>query len=82
MTTLYKGNLKFLSRQGNLKPNVYDKIFKSQFNKVLENNKTGIESKNLNAAFAKADEVKIIAARSVNKMNANMAETEKLLEAS
>ena len=32
--------------------------------------------------MAKADEVKAIAARSVDKMNQNLAETEKLLEAS
>ena len=69
MVKLYKGNLQFIARQGNLKPNVYDKIFKSTFNKVYDNFKTGIESKNLNAALAKADEVKAIAARSVDKMN-------------
>lgn len=82
MGKLYKGNLQFIARQGNLKPNVYDKVFKASFNKVLDNFKTGIESKNLNAALAKADEVKMIAARSVDKMNQNLAETEKLLEAS
>jgi len=42
---------------------------------VLDNNATGIKSNNLNAAIAKADEVKVIAARSVQKMNDNMAET-------
>lgn len=38
--------------------------------------------KNVNAAMQKADEVKAIAARSVDKMNQNMAETQKLLESS
>lgn len=61
---------------------MYDKIFKSNFLKTYDSFKTGIKSNNLNAAQAKADEVKAIAARSVNKMQANMAETEKLLEAS
>ncbi len=46
----------------------------------MDNNSTGIKSNNLNAAMAKADEVKVIAARSVQNMNDNMAETEKLLQ--
>lgn len=82
MVKLYKGNINFIHRQQNLKPNVYDKVFKPQFQKVLENNSTGIKSTNLNAAIAKADEVKVIAARSVQKMNENMAETEALLRSS
>ena len=69
LTGLYKGNLSFIHRQQNLKPNVYDKIFKPQFQKIYDNNNTGIKSTNLNAAQAKADEVKVIAARSVQKMN-------------
>ena len=79
MVKLYKGNINFIHRQQNLKPNVYDKVFKAQFQRVLDNNATGIKSNNLNAAIAKADEVKVIAARSVQKMNENMAETQKLL---
>ncbi len=79
MVKLYKGNINFIHRQQNLKPNVYDKVFKAQFQRVLDNNATGIKSNNLNAAIAKADEVKVIAARSVQKMNDNMAETQKLL---
>lgn len=82
MVKLYKGNINFIHRQQNLKPNVYDKVFLANFKKVLDNNSTGISSKNLNAAQAKADEVKVIAARSVQKMNENMAETQKLLESS
>lgn len=50
MDKLYKGNLAFMRRQGNLKPNVYDKPFKASFQKTLDNNATGISSKNLNAA--------------------------------
>ena len=69
MDKFYKGNLNFISRQQNLKPNVYDKIFKPNFQKVLDNNSTGISSKNVNLAMQKADEVKAIAARSVDKMN-------------
>ena len=79
MVKLYKGNISFMHRQGNLRPNVYDKIFKPNFQKVLDNNSTGIKSTNLNAAQDKVNEVKDIAARSVAKMNQNMAETEALL---
>ena len=50
MVKLYKGNLQFISRQNNIRPNVYDKIFKATFNKVVDNYKTGISSNNLNAA--------------------------------
>jgi hypothetical protein len=82
MVKLYKGNINFIHRQQNLKPNVYNKVFMASFKKVQDNNSTGIQSKNLNAAIAKADEVKVIAARSVQKMNENMAETQKLLESS
>ena len=49
---------------------------------MLDNNSTGISSKNVNLAMQKADEVKAIAARSVDKMNQNMADTEKLLASS
>lgn len=31
MTKLYKGNINFIHRQQNLKPNVYDKVFKANF---------------------------------------------------
>jgi len=59
---------------------VYDKVFKVNFQRVYDNNNTGIKSTNLNSALAKADEVRVIAGRSVQKMNENMAETEKLLQ--
>ena len=68
-----------MHRQGNLRPNVYDKLFKPNFTKVLENYSTGISMRGVNAAQAKADEVKNIAARSVQKMNENAAVTEALL---
>ncbi len=58
LVKLYKGNINFIHRQQNLKPNVYDKVFKPNFQKVFDNNNTGIKSTNLNAAQAKADEVK------------------------
>ena len=45
----------------------------------MDSHATGIKSTNLNAAMAQADQVKAIAARSVDKMNANLDETEKLL---
>ena len=79
---MYKGNIAFMRRQKNLAPNCLDKPFKPMFTKTIDNNATGIKSTNLNAAQAKADEVKAIAARSVDKMKANMAETEALLQAS
>lgn len=75
LSKMYKGNLEFIRKQSNLKPNVFDKVFKSNFTKVLENYQTAIKTTNVNAAMAKADEVKAIAARSVNKMHQNMEET-------
>lgn len=62
-----------------MKPNVYDKVFKANFQKVLDNNETGIKSTNLNLAQQKVDEVKKIAGESIDQMNQNMLETEKLL---
>ena len=82
MEKMYKGRLDFIERQQNLKPNVYDKVFKPNFQKVYYNYNTGISSTNLNAAFDKVEEVKNIAARSVDKMNSNLSETQKLLESS
>ena len=61
MVKLYKNNINFIHRQQNLKPNVYDKVFKANFTKVLESNETGIKSTNLNLAQQKVDEVKKIA---------------------
>ena len=79
MAKIYKGQISFMHRQGNLRANVYDKLFKPNFQKVLENYSTGISMRGVNAAQAKADEVKNIAARSVEKMNQNAAVTEALL---
>ena len=76
---MYKGNLVFILRQQNLTPNVYDKVFKPNFSKVIDNYNTGINSTNLNKAFEKVDEVKAIAQRSVEQMNKNREDTEKLL---
>jgi hypothetical protein len=67
-TKIYKGNLPFILKQTNLTPNCFDKMFKQNFQKIIDNYNTGISSKNLQQAFKKVDELKDIAARSVTKM--------------
>ena len=47
---------------------------------MVDNHNTGIKNKNLNAAQRKADEVKEIAQRNINKMSKNMDDTALLLE--
>mmetsp|Transcript_15518 Transcript_15518/g.11300 ORF Transcript_15518/g.11300 Transcript_15518/m.11300 type:complete len:88 (+) Transcript_15518:164-427(+) len=44
---VYKGNLHLIQKQTNLTPNCFDKMFKPNFQKVIENYNTGISSKNL-----------------------------------
>lgn len=58
----------------------FDKFFKKSFEKVLDNYSTGISQKNLQAAFAKAEEVKAIAANNVKNMVKNVQETDQLLD--
>ena len=77
---MYKGNVSFMFKQTNLERNCLDKFLRTKVNKVLDNYSTSISSKNLNAAFQKVDEVKNIAGRSITKMQANMEQTEKLLD--
>ena len=71
LSNVYKGNLSFILRQSNLTANCYDKMFKPNFTKVLENYNTGISSGNLQMAFQKVDEVTEIAHQAVNGMMSN-----------
>lgn len=57
-----------------------DKYFKKSFIKVFDNYSTGISQKNLQMAFAKAEEVKQIAANNVKSMVKNIQETDQLLD--
>ena len=43
VTTHYADNLVFIKRQQNLKPNVFDKKFSSDFRRIYNNNDTGIQ---------------------------------------
>ena len=43
VTTHYADNLVFIKRQQNLKPNVFDKKFASDFRRIYNNNDTGIQ---------------------------------------
>jgi hypothetical protein len=79
---MYKNNVSFIFRQTNLERNCFDKFLSKKVPKIIENYNTSISSKNLNAAFQKVDEVKAIAARSIEGMQNNMAESQALLERS
>ena len=79
---LYKGHLDKVHEQQNIKPLCLDKFFKKTFIKVFDNYSTGINSKNLQLAFAKAEEVKEIAQKNVKDMIKNVHETDELLERS
>ena len=56
-----------------------DKYLIGKVSKVVDNYKSNISSKNLNKAFAKVDEVKNLAGKSIAQMAANMEQTEMLL---
>lgn len=43
ITAHYSDNLEFIKRQQNLRPNVFDKKFASDFRRVYTNNDTGIK---------------------------------------
>ena len=77
---MYKGNVSFIFKQSNLERNCFDKFLKAKVQTIVENYSTNISSKNLNLAFQKVDEVKNIAGRTINKMQANMEQTEELLK--
>jgi len=68
MRKLYKHNLQFMARQKNLKPNVYDQIFKPQFTKVMENHDSAIDFVKIDIANDKTEELRLIAARKLEKM--------------
>jgi hypothetical protein len=55
-------------KQTNLERNCLDKFLKPKISTILDNYNTSISSKNLNAAFQKVDEVKMIAGRTITKM--------------
>jgi hypothetical protein len=77
---MYKGNVSFMFKQSNLERNCLDKFLRAKVSKIIENYNTSINSKNLNAAFQKVDEIKAIAGRTITKMAANMEQTEELLK--
>ena len=79
---LYKGHLEKIHEQQNIKPMWLDKFFKNSFIKIFDNYSTGISQKNLQLAFAKAEEVKQIAANNVKNMVKNIQETDQLLDKS
>ena len=79
---LYKGHLEKVHEQQNIKPMCLDKFFKKSFIKVFDNYSTGITQKNLQNAFAKAEEVKKIATDNIRDAVRNMKETENLEEKS
>ena len=69
MVILYKGKLGFIHRQANLRPNVYDKVFKPKMETQIDKGVSIIKTQNLDAAQQKADEIRDIAMSSMNKMN-------------
>ena len=79
---LYKGHLEKVHEQQNIKPLCLDKFFNKSFVKVFDNYSTGINSQNLQLAFAKAKEVKEIAQKNVKDMIKNVNETDELLQKS
>ena len=79
---LYKGDLDKVHKQQNIKPMWLDKFFKSSFIKIFDNYRTGINQKNLQLAFVKAEEVKQIASTNVKSMVKNIQETDQLLDKS
>eukprot|EP00345_Euplotes_harpa_P005530 CAMPEP_0168329078 /NCGR_PEP_ID=MMETSP0213-20121227/6890_1 /TAXON_ID=151035 /ORGANISM="Euplotes harpa, Strain FSP1.4" /LENGTH=91 /DNA_ID=CAMNT_0008332327 /DNA_START=227 /DNA_END=498 /DNA_ORIENTATION=- len=72
---IYKGHLEKIHEQQNIKPMCLNKYFRDSFAKVFDNYSTGISQKNLQLAFAKAEEVKQIAANNVKNMVKNIQET-------
>ncbi|CAI2379972.1 unnamed protein product [Moneuplotes crassus] len=79
---VYKGHLEKVHEQQNIRPLCLDKYFRKTFIKILDNYSTGISSKNLQLAFAKAEEVKEIAQKNVKDMIKNVHETDELLQKS
>jgi hypothetical protein len=69
---MYKGNVGFMLKQSNLEKNCLDKFLRVKITKICDNYNTKISSKNLNQAFAKVDEVKAIAGRTIVGMQNNM----------
>ena len=75
----YKNNIDFIRRQQNLKPGVYNAVFKKSFEKVHDTYKTNISMTNVNSALAMTAEIKEIASQNIIDFNKNMEDTEKLL---
>ena len=82
ITSHYADNLVFIKRQQNLKPNVFDKKFASDFRRIYGNNDTGIKMGTINEAQNQVDEIKEIAQRVTQKQIDNLAEGERLLKTS
>ena len=80
ITNLYEQKLDFITRQQNLRPNVYDKKLSSDFRKIYNNNDTGIKMGSIAEAQNQVDEIKEIAQRATAKQINNLAEGEKLLK--
>ena len=80
ITRHYAENLVFIKRQQNLKPNVFDKKFSSDFRKIYNNNDTGIKMGTISEAQNQVDEIKEIAQRATGKQLNNLAEGERLLK--
>lgn len=76
---MYKGNIGFILWQSNLERNCLEKYLLGKVNKICDNYRSNISSKNLNKAFQKVDEVKNLAGKSIAQMAANMEQTEQLL---
>ena len=80
VTRHYADNLVFIKRQQNLRPNVFDKKFASDFRRIYENNDTGIKMGTIAEAQNQVDEIKEIAQRATAKQINNLAEGERLLK--
>ena len=71
-----------MKRQTNLERNCLAPFLHSQMNKIIDSYSTSISSENLNKAFAKVEEVKDIAGRTISKMAENMSKAEGMVEQS
>ena len=69
-----------MKRQTNLERNCLAPFLNGKISKILDKYTSSISSDNLNKAFAKVEEVKEIAGRTVTKMAENMSKAEDMVE--
>lgn len=78
----YRGNIQYMLKQSNLEKNCLAPFCQPAILKKIDSYSTSISSKNLNAAFAKVDEIKNITADTILKMSDNLQKGAEMQEMS